>query len=100
MTRNLPSCTRLLVASLSLVFVLSGALAQVAPTGNKANWKLANRFTSQSLQPFLYSTNITPGWINKTDVFWYSWKGQDGVKFWKVDCKAKKKTPLFDSAHM
>src|SRR5262249_18765824 len=65
-----------------------------------ANWKLADRFTPEALRPFIYSTSLTPGWINKTDSFWYSWKDGDGVKFWKVDCKNREKKPLFDSAHM
>ncbi|HVT12066.1 MAG TPA: DPP IV N-terminal domain-containing protein [Fimbriimonadaceae bacterium] len=91
---------RLKPLSLSLAFLAAfGAFAQV-PTANKANWKLADRFSTESLRPFVYGTNLTPGWINKTDTFWYSWRYQDGVKFWKVDCKAKKRTPLFDSAHM
>ena len=65
-----------------------------------ANWPLANRFTAESLRPFVYSSTLTPGWINKTDVFWYMWRDSKGVRFWKVDCKAKKKTPLFDTARM
>jgi len=67
---------------------------------NKANWKLAERFSPEALRPFIYSTSLTPGWINKTDVFWYSWRDADGIKFWRVDSRDKKKTPLFDSAKM
>ncbi len=67
---------------------------------NEANWKLANRFTAESLRPFVYSSSLTPGWINKTDVFWYTWRDAKGLRFWKVDCKAKKRAPLFDSARM
>ncbi|MBC8066531.1 MAG: DPP IV N-terminal domain-containing protein, partial [Chlorobia bacterium] len=85
----------LLVAGFSVV-----ASSSVAQPSNKANWKLANRFTTDSLRPFVYSTTLTPGFINKTDVFWYSWRDANGVKFWKVDPKARKKTPLFDSAKM
>ncbi len=66
----------------------------------KANWDLANKFTAESLRPFVYSSTLTPGWINKTDSFWYSWRDSSGVHFWKVDAKAKKKAPLFDTAHM
>jgi dipeptidyl aminopeptidase/acylaminoacyl peptidase len=77
---------------------LVSPLAQVEPP--KANWKLANRFTAESLTPFVPSTTLAPGWINKTDTFWYSWRDDSGRKFWKVDPKAKKKTPLFDTAKM
>ncbi|WP_394795724.1 DPP IV N-terminal domain-containing protein [Armatimonas sp.] len=66
----------------------------------KANWKLANRFTSEILTPFVPSTTLTPGWINKSDTFWYLWRDDTGRKFWKVDAKAKKKSLLFDSTKM
>jgi dipeptidyl aminopeptidase/acylaminoacyl peptidase len=65
-----------------------------------ANWKLADRFTTESLRPFLYSTTVVPGWINKTDSFWYEWRDSSGIHFWKVDAKGHKKAPLFDTAHM
>lgn len=82
----------------ALLILASGAVAQSSP--NKANWKLANRFTNDYIRQYVYSTGLTPGWVNKTDRFWYSWKDSDGVKFWLVDPKSKKKEPLFDSAHM
>src|SRR2546423_2457892 len=86
----------------SLPFLLALVLGPLASaqSANHANWKLADRFSPEALRPFLYSSSLTPGWINKTDTFWYSWKDGDGVKFWKVDCKAREKSPLFDSAHM
>lgn len=80
----------------------SGSWAQ-GPSSNrtvKANWKLANRFTTESLRPFVYSSSLTPGWINKTDTFWYSWRDSRGVRFWRVDPKARKKEPLFDVDRM
>lgn len=81
-----------------------GALAlmavALAPAQDKANWPLANRFTADYLRQYVYSTAVSPGWINKTDQFWYSWRDSSGVKFWRVDPKGKKKWPLFDSAQM
>src|ERR1041384_3440583 len=85
------------VSAFAMIAAIS--LAQV-PSANKANWKLADRYSAEALRPFTYSSTVTPGWINKSDTFWYSWRGQDGVHFWKVDCKAKKKGPLFDTALM
>lgn len=67
---------------------------------NQANWKLAERFTPEALRPFVYSSTITPGWINKTDRFWYSWRDSNGQKFWIVDPRSKSKLPLFDSNKM
>ena len=93
---------RLKLSHPSIVFVAALAAISVAqvPAANKANWKLADRFSADSLRPFIYGTNLTPGWINKTDTFWYSWRAQDGVHFWKVDCKSKKREPLFETHHM
>lgn len=66
----------------------------------QANWKAVQRFNNSYLGQHIYSTSLTPGWINKTDNFWYSWRDASGVKFWRVDPKAKKKVPLFDSVRM
>ena len=81
-----------------LVLGVSGAIsAQDQP---QANWKLMNQFGGNYLRQYVYSTSLTPNFINKTDEFWYSWKDSKGVKFWRVNPKAKKKEPLFDSAKM
>lgn len=92
---------RLGVATLALIVLAAVSLAQgPLVKNNRANWKLADRFTTESLRPFVYSSTLSPGWINRTDTFWYSWRDDKGVKFWKVDSKARKKTLLFDSAKM
>ena len=72
----------------------------VAQEVRKANWALAERFTSELLRPYVYSSSVNPAWINKTDTFWYSWRNRDGVKYWVVDAKARSKKPLFDHAKM
>src|SRR5688500_16276803 len=66
----------------------------------KANWPQANRYTNDFLRQFVFSSSVSPGWINKTDYFWYSWKDGNGVKFYKVDPFRKTKKVLFDSAKM
>ncbi|MBX7134578.1 MAG: DPP IV N-terminal domain-containing protein [Fimbriimonadaceae bacterium] len=93
--------SRLSILAMCLV-IGAGAVAQ-GPSANrplKANWKLANRFTAESLRPFVYSSSLTPGWINRTDNFWYSWRDSRGVRFWRVDPKARKKEALFDVDRM
>jgi len=67
---------------------------------NHANWKLTNRFTNEYIQQYVYSTSVTPHWINDTDVFWYSWKDSNGTKFYRVDPRTRSKRPLFDAAKM
>lgn len=84
-------------------FISAGALsigAGQVPNADRANWKLADRYSPEALRPFIYSTALTPGWINKSGKFWYAWRGPDGVRFWQVDTKAKKKMPLFDTNKM
>lgn len=76
------------------------SMAVLTGEGNRANWALANRFTSEALRPFVYSTSIQPRFINDTDAFWYSWKDSGGTTFFIVDPKEKSKKPLFDSADM
>ncbi|MCX7800018.1 MAG: DPP IV N-terminal domain-containing protein [Fimbriimonadales bacterium] len=75
-------------------------LSSAAPARAQANWDLANRFSAESLQPFLYSTSLSPNWIGKTDQFWYSWKDDSGTRYWRVDPAKRTKTPLFDADRM
>lgn len=91
---------RWIACAAALLAIGAGAQGPSASRPNQANWPLANRFTAESLRPFVYSSSLTPGWINRTDTFWYSWRDDKGIKFWKVDPKAKKKAPLFDEVKM
>lgn len=67
-----------------------------APPLAKANYKLAKKFGKASLAPLTYSEKVTPSWIGKTDVFWYSYRTSAGTRFWKVDAEKKAKDPLFN----
>ncbi len=88
------------LAALALSVVApSLAGAQQIPV-NKANWKLEERYSAEALRPYIYSLTVAPTWINKGDSFWYSWRDTEGIHFWIVDSKSKKKEPLFDTDHM
>lgn len=90
-------------AALAALAFAAAATASAQPHSSdkpQANWELANRFSSSFLRQYVYSTSLSPEFINKTDQFWYSWRDSSGIKFWRVDPKAKKKEPLFDSAAM
>jgi len=67
---------------------------------NHANWKLESRFTNEYINQYMYTTSVTPHWINDTETFWYSWKNSFGFKFYRVDPRARSKMPLFDAAKM
>ena len=84
------------------LFVMALAVASASAQNQqpRANWKLANRFAPENLRQFIYSTSLTPNFINRTDVFWYSWRDSNGVTFWRVDPRARKKSHLFNSAKM
>jgi dipeptidyl aminopeptidase/acylaminoacyl peptidase len=84
------------LAGLVLGAGVCGAAAQPA----QANWRLASQFSTSYIRQYLYSTSLTPGFINETDQFWYQWRDSKGVRFWRVNPRSKKREPLFDSAHM
>ncbi len=91
------------VLPLVIVFAAAGsalALDNIPKPINHANWKLANRFTAEYIQQYVYTTSIVPHWINDSETFWYSWKDSNGVRFCRVDPRAKSKRPLFDVAKM
>lgn len=89
------------MTSLTALFLGIPLAAQpLSPGVETANWKLADKFTNDFIRQYTYSTAVTPGWLKDQDKFWYRWQDREGVKFFIVDCKARKKTHLFDSNKM
>jgi dipeptidyl aminopeptidase/acylaminoacyl peptidase len=76
------------------------AFAQQREAVIKANWDLANKFGTQSLNRVTYSTNLAPRWIGKTDSMWYNWRDKDGSRFILAVPALKVKRPLFDHAKL
>jgi dipeptidyl aminopeptidase/acylaminoacyl peptidase len=62
----------------------------------RANYRQALKYSSANLAPLTYSTKVTPGWIGKTDSFWYSYRTSKGTAYWRVDPLRRTKTTLFD----
>ena len=79
--------------------VLTPAWAEPQPV-TTANYKQAAKYSREYLRQFIYDTSVTPNWIGKTDVFWYSYRTSKGTNWWKVDPKQAAKTPLFDHVKM
>jgi dipeptidyl-peptidase 4 len=80
-----------------------GALALMAALGTTAvaaadgpNYQAASRFSPANLRPFLYDTSVTPNWIGKTDLFWYSYRTSNGTNYFRVNPKLGTREPLFD----
>src|SRR5215470_17216641 len=82
-------------AVLLLLAALAPARAEVKPPP-RVGYKQALRFSAANLAPLTYSTSVTPGWVGKTDAFWYSYRTSKGTAFWRVDPARKLRTPLFD----
>src|SRR5580704_5349805 len=88
----------------SLLFLLS-ALLSAADTKTepvkvqKANYELAQRWTTAKITKLVFDTQVTPHWI-ENDRFWYSYETSRGRSFLLVDPVKKTKTPIFDVSKM
>jgi dipeptidyl-peptidase-4 len=88
----------LLIAALTLA-PLSLSAADPTPV-HKANYDLAMKWTTQKIAKRMFDTSVIPHWLETGERFWYTYETAQGRKYWLVDCRAKIKKPLFDSAHM
>ena len=62
-------------------------LAADEPQVLTPNFRQAEQYNSAYLRQFVYSTSVSPNWIDKTDEFWYSFKSSDGTKYWRTGRK-------------
>jgi len=78
-----------------LVFCLTSIsiLAENTPI-KKANYKLANRFSSAKLEKMVFSTSVDPHWLKFSDRFWYSYETPEGKTFYLVDPVRKTNRPI------
>ena len=76
--------------ALALVFALTAApmaapnLSPSAPPPPrelpKPNYDLASRWTSAKVAKYVFSTTVTPHWLEFSDRFWYSFETPAGEK--------------------
>ncbi len=69
-------------------------------TAQKANFDLAERFTTQNMQKMVGSTSVFPRWIEDTDNFWYTYENKEGKNWYYVDAARGNKRLLFDQEEM
>jgi len=62
----------------------------------KANFELAERFTTQKMDKLIGSTNVFPRWIEDTDNFWYEYSTSDGTNWFYVNSSQRNQRELFD----
>ncbi len=75
---------------LSLLFSASLCLAQ------KANYKAADRFTSDKVDKLATYTKVFPNYLVNSEKFWYSYGKGDGIRYYFVHPKAKVHREMFD----
>ena len=64
--------------------------------GQKANYEQAERFGKMKFGMLAGSLEVRPNYIGESDVFWYTFKTGDGVRYYYVDPKRGVKRELFD----
>ena len=79
-----------------VIIVGLGTLARGQDRVTGANYPLAQKFNREFVSQHVQEASVSPQWIGKTDVFWYSSRTATGMKYWKVDAAKKEKSPLFD----
>ncbi len=88
-------------AVIMLVTMLSVPLAaQQRPTARRnvgANYELAARFAPYKIDKLVYSTSVSPRWIEGSERFWYEWRTSDGTFYYLVDPVSGTKRQIFDN---
>lgn len=78
------------------------AVAQEAEDSRvrKANYEMASRFTGDKMGKMVFSTRVSPRWLEHSDRFWYQFETAEG-RFWHiVDPARGTRRPLFDRDKM
>ena len=71
--------------------------AQQTPI-TKANYAAAARYSPKKLEKLVFSLNVDPHWLKKSDRFWYMYETTEGKKWYIVDALKGEKKLLFDQA--
>ncbi len=91
---------RILFAAIAFVLVSNfpaGTIsAQPVQSPQKANFELANKYTTEKLRTYVHDQSLRPQWLEKSDKFWYRFKTTSGVGYYLVDPEKKLKKPMFD----
>ncbi len=87
---------RLMVFLFSLC-LSTALLAQQTPI-TKANYAAAARYSPKKLEKLIFSLNVDPHWLKKSDRFWYMYETSEGKKWYIVDAVKGEKKLLFDQA--
>jgi dipeptidyl aminopeptidase/acylaminoacyl peptidase len=70
--------------------------AQHTPV-TKANYQGAARFSPRKLDKMVFTLNVDPHWLKKSNKFWYMYETSEGKKWYIVDPVRAEKKQLFDN---
>jgi dipeptidyl aminopeptidase/acylaminoacyl peptidase len=65
---------------------------------SKANYRQAARFSPIQLKKMVFSSQVDPHWLKKSDRFWYPFTTGEGKSYFLVDPAKSAKQLLFDNA--
>lgn len=88
-----------MVTVLVLLFSVSKLHAEDDPI-ERANYKLAERFSPAKLKKMVFSTSVDPHWLKLNERFWYTYETPEGKTFYIVDPGKRAKKPIFDNVKM
>jgi dipeptidyl aminopeptidase/acylaminoacyl peptidase len=83
--------SRKVIATILLVLLAKSPVA-----AQKANFELAERFTTQRMDKMVGTLDIRPRWIEDEPRFWYEFEASDGRNWYLVDARRREKSLLFD----
>lgn len=86
---------KLLIISLLFFGVVATTNAEQKPI-TKSNYELPSRFTPAKMRSMVFSTNVDPHFLKKSQSFWYMWETPSGKNWYLVDPTKATKTKLFD----
>ncbi|MBT8337104.1 MAG: S9 family peptidase [Gemmatimonadetes bacterium] len=61
-----------------------------------ANYELASRWAPYRMNELVYSTSVSPRWIEGGESFWYEYETSEGTFHWIVDPSTGSKRAIFD----
>ena len=84
------------IKQLTLLILLSLMAGNIFGQGTLKDYQEAEKWLWCNIGDKIYNTNIRPNWIAEGDAFWYSTNTRNGVEYFHVDLKKKKKKALFN----
>ena len=84
------------IKHLTLALALIACVAAANGQKRLPGYVQAEKFTRSKLNTMLFSTRLTPHWMENGSMFWYQYKTSDGDFWYVVNPVTRQKTPLWD----